>query len=309
MKFFIAAFFCCTILQNFAQDTTVSFEKKWIVMPAAILRNNLNPQKLIKYVMHDTSFYKAFKNLKILNFSAYNDVKMQKKDGTIKASLNSKTQQSIQNKCRKTTVIEEITTGDFYTTKHQYNYYTAEMYASIMFAIPEICNEDNIVGTGKVDTKGVKGLEKQKQRLKMLFFNPGKGIKGIPLMGDKTALFEDDMAKYYNYTIETVDFMQTSCYQFTTKAKDSLTKSERGNLVIDEMTTWFRSDNWQIMGRNYKLSYNAGVYDFDVEMQVEIGAYKNYVVPTLIRYKGNWDIAFKKRERGIFTATLFDFNN
>jgi hypothetical protein len=32
-----------------------------------------------------------------------------------------------------------------------------------------------------------------------------------------------------------------------------------------------------------------------------------YLVPRTLRYTGNWDVAFKKRERGIFTATLFDF--
>ena len=31
------------------------------------------------------------------------------------------------------------------------------------------------------------------------------------------------------------------------------------------------------------------------------------LVPKLLRYIGNWDVAFKKRERGVFTATLFDF--
>jgi len=34
----------------------------------------------------------------------------------------------------------------------------------------------------------------------------------------------------------------------------------------------------------------------------------NYLVPKTLRYKGTWDVAFKKRERGVFTATIFDFN-
>jgi len=32
-------------------------------------------------------------------------------------------------------------------------------------------------------------------------------------------------------------------------------------------------------------------------------------VPSILRYTGTWDVALKKRERGVFTATLFDFNN
>jgi hypothetical protein len=31
------------------------------------------------------------------------------------------------------------------------------------------------------------------------------------------------------------------------------------------------------------------------------------LVPKILRYKGDWDVVFKKRERGLFTATLFDF--
>jgi len=29
----------------------------------------------------------------------------------------------------------------------------------------------------------------------------------------------------------------------------------------------------------------------------------------VMRYNGDWDVIFKKREKGIFTATLFDFTN
>jgi hypothetical protein len=74
------------------------------------------------------------------------------------------------------------------------------------------------------------------------------------------------------------------------------------------MTTWFDTETWEIMGRNYDLSYNAGVYDFDVHIEVEMTKFENYLVPKVMRYNGNWDVIFKKREKGIFTATLFDFN-
>jgi hypothetical protein len=29
-------------------------------------------------------------------------------------------------------------------------------------------------------------------------------------------------------------------------------------------------------------------------------------VPVLLRYVGDWDLVFKKRERGLFTATIYD---
>ena len=36
------------------------------------------------------------------------------------------------------------------------------------------------------------------------------------------------------------------------------------------------------MARNYDMSYDAGVYDFDVHMEVQMTKYGNYLVPKSI---------------------------
>ena len=64
-----------------------------------------------------------------------------------------------------------------------------------------------------------------------------------------------------------------------------------------------------IVARNYELSYDAGVYDFSVRMEVQMAQFGELTVPSTLRYSGTWDVALKKRERGLFTATLFDFSN
>ena len=73
------------------------------------------------------------------------------------------------------------------------------------------------------------------------------------------------------------------------------------------MTTWFNDQTYEVVARNYSLSYSAGVYDFKVQMEVVMTKYGEYLVPNLIRYVGNWKAIFKPHERGVFTATLFDF--
>lgn len=78
-------------------------------------------------------------------------------------------------------------------------------------------------------------------------------------------------------------------------------------VVIDEMTTWFTEKTFEIMARNYTLSYDAGLYDFHVDMKVRMTRVGELIVPDLITYNGNWKALFKKRERGIFTATLSGF--
>ena len=140
----------------------------------------------------------------------------------------------------------------------------------------------------------------------MLFFNPGKKIPGIPFIGDKIDIFDPDRAELYDFTIDYGDYEGQSCYVFTIKAKTDL-GGKKDKVVIDNMVTWFNTRTMEVMARNYDMSYNAGVYDFDVHMEVEMTKVGELLVPKLLRYIGNWDVAFKKRERGVFTATLFDF--
>jgi hypothetical protein len=204
-------------------------------------------------------------------------------------------------------VLEEKTTGDFYDSKGNYNYTTAEMYAGLFFTKGKVCGETNIVKGASFSGKGKSGMEKHKDQLKQLFFNPGKRIPGIPFIGNKVALFDEDVSKLYDYKIDRRDYMGTPCYVFTIKPRADLSPGEKGDIVIDEMTTWFHARTLEITGRNYSLSYKAGVYDFDVDMEVQLEKIGDLLVPKVLRYRGEWDVVFKKKERAAFTATLFDF--
>ena len=137
----------------------------------------------------------------------------------------------------------------------------------------------------------------------MLFFDPGKKIPGIPFMGDKTAIFDKDHMDNYNFELDYVDYLGKPCYRFSVKSK-----SGKG-VVIDNMITWFDTRTMDIVARIYDLSYKAGVYDFDVHMEVQMTVFDHLLVPSLLRYKGTWDVPFKKRENGMFTAILYDFTH
>jgi hypothetical protein len=287
-----------------AQDTTVEFEGRKYILPEVIVGNSKEYIRMLSRIKNDTTFYKAFRNLRILNFASFNDIKMLDKKHKIKASLFSKTKQVRQNGCRKTEVLEESTTGDFYTKKKEYNYFTAELYATLFFAPAEICGETNIVKGLDISAKGKKGTDKHKEQLKMLFFNPGKKIQGIPFMGDKVNIFEPDAIQLYDFRIENNEYQGKPAIVFTARPKEG---ADRDKIVIDSMTTWFDAATMNIMARTYTLSYSAGVYDFNVTMEVEMTQFGDLTVPKVLRYNGEWDVVFKKKERAIFTATLFDF--
>lgn len=302
----IAAFIFLLPLVLHAQnknDTVVNIEGRIITLSEVVINNKINVPAFIERVRTDTTFYKAFRTLRIVGFTALNDIRMVNKDGDIKASLQSKIKQVRSNNCRSMQVLEETTTGDIYDGKKNFNYYTGEMYAGLFFTKGSICGENNIVKGIEHSTAGLSGMEKHKAQLKMLFFNPGKQINGIPFISGKTAIFDRDMADRYDMSIDMEEHNKTSCYVFTIKAKEG----KKRNVVIDEMTTWFNDKTFEIVARNYSLSYDAGVYDFNVQMQVEMTKFSEHLIPSLIRYVGNWKAIFKKRERGIFTATLFDF--
>lgn len=291
----------------YSQDTTVIWDNKMITLPEAVVHNNLDYLSILQRIKNDTSFYKAFRNLHIIEYSAYNDVRILNKDGSQRAAWNSKTKQLRDSGCRTMQIEEQKTAGDFFDKAGNYNYLTGEMYASIFLTKGKVCGENNIVTGRSFTTTNKSGMQKHKEQLKMLFFNPGKKIPGIPFIGDKLDLYDDKAHKLYDYRLEFTDYKGSFAYVFTIKPKEDLGFFSKDDIVVDEMTTWFDYKSLEVLARNYVLSYKVGVYDFDVTMQVEMTRLGDLLVPQTLRYKGNFDVLFKKRERGEFTATLFNF--
>jgi hypothetical protein len=308
--FFIAVALCASSF-SFSQEDTSDVEavRRMVNLSEVVVRSDLNVPKFLQRIKNDTTFYKAFKNLRVLGFTSLNDIRMKNKEGEVVASLQSKTKQNRANGCRTMEVLEEKTSGDIYDRKKEWNYYTAELYAGLFFTNTSVCGENNIVAGTERNLQNKRGLEKHKEQLKMLFFNPGKKIPGIPFIGNRLDIFDADLAQYYDYAIDMQDMNDQSCYVFSIKTRNDLSSSEKDKIVFDNITTWFNTKTMEIVARNYDLSYNAAIYDFNVHIEVEMTKFREYLVPQTLRYTGNWDVAFKKRERGVFTATLFDFKN
>lgn len=285
------------------KDTIIQVDNNYITLSEVVVNNELDVPYFISRVKNDTTFYKAFKNLRIIGYDAINDIRMLDKKGKIEASLRSKTTQLREGNCRTMKVLEETITGDMYDRNKDFNYYTAQMYASLFFTKGKICGETNIVKGNEFSADNLKGMEKHKEQLKMLFFNPGRKIEGLPFISNKTALFDESMANRYDMEIDFRTYKGQPCYVFSIKAKENKTH----RVVVEEMVTWFTEKDFEIVARNYSLNYDAGVYDFKVNMDVQMVRVGDLLVPGVITYNGNWKAIFKKRERGVFTATLSNF--
>jgi hypothetical protein len=288
------------------QRDTITEAGRTIVLSEVVVRKGLDAPGFIRRVQSDTSFYKAFRNLRILSYTQLNDVRMFDGKGRLTAGQQSRTWQWASGGCRVTKQLEESHSGDFFDDKGEYNYYTAALYASLFFSVDTVCGEHNLVGDRQADIRGKKGMARHKEQLKQLFFNPGADIPGIPLMGNKVRVFDPAHAGLYDFGIDMAEWKGQTCYVFTVQAKEGLNASARDRIVIDRMVTWFDPVSFEVRARSYSMSYNAGFYDFDVSFDVELTHAAGLLVPALIRYHGNWDLPFRKRERGVFTATIFD---
>ena len=262
------------------------------------VRKGFDVNLFIERVKNDTTFYKAFKTLRLHSFTMYNDIEMVDENDDIKASYNSITQQVVQQNCRKMLVEKEKTTGDYYTKKKALNYHTAKLYEHLFFTKGTVCGADNIVGNNKQ-----RGTAKYEEQLRLLIFNPGKRISGIPGLGDNMAIFEEPYRKKYDFKLSKQDYFGDSCYVFTAVPK----KEYVDEVVINELKTWFRAKDFSIIARDYSLSYKTLFYDFDVVMKVKLKNMGTSLVPYDIQYKGNWHVFTKNREKASFTSIFTDF--
>lgn len=304
MRKFLLILLALPAISTSAQDTarykgmTVNLDEH--VVKAKRIGFDVNG--FIRRVEEDTTFYRAFKNLRIVGFTADNDIRItDKKGGKTIASLQSRTQQHMQNGCRSMTVLEEKTTGNFYDRKKEYNYYTAELYANLFFTKGTVCGDDSGPAKGS--------LARHRSQLKQLIFNPGKPISGVPVVGSKVAVFDRNLMKYYDFSVTSGTFAGVDCYVFGAVMRKNLNAIDRAEIVYDELITWFNKETMEIVGRRYSLSYKTLIFDFNVKMNVQMTRLGDLLLPALITYDGTWNVPFKKRETAVFTARFSEFKN
>ncbi len=268
-----------------------------VVVSAA--RGGWDVQGFIRRVQNDTTFYKAFKSMRVMSYVATNDIRIYNKKGKINASLYSLTKQKAWNGCRSMETLQEKVTGNFYKRNKEYRYYTAELYAYLFFTKDTLCNQNDIVADALTEAEGGR-IGKHKYKLKQLIFNPGSKVAGVPLMGDKAAIFEPDVANMYDFKLASEEYDGEECYVFKAIPKPEY----KSDVVYNYLATWFRKSDYSIVARDYSLSYSTLAYDFDVHMKVRTQQVGGKLLPVKIEYDGNWHVLTQDRERVKFITTI-----
>ncbi|MBU3677700.1 MAG: hypothetical protein FGM54_11060, partial [Chitinophagaceae bacterium] len=116
------------------------------------LQSQFDPSALIQRMQTDTTFYKAFKTLRLQGFDLYTDIEVLNNTDEVTASYNSQTRQIRQGRCRQMQTLHETVKGPFFDWKGNYRYRTAELYAHLFFTRGKVCGGNNIVGTNQAYT-------------------------------------------------------------------------------------------------------------------------------------------------------------
>jgi len=300
MKYFFLIILFLTAAQVPAQqpDTSIfNFPLQMDEVTVQAAKSGFDVAAFIQRVQNDTTFYKAFRSLRITPHQIQNNIQILDKRGKTAASLKSKTIQLVQNGCRTMRTENETTTGNFYKRNGDYRYYTAELYAHLFFTKGKICGETDIV-KGSLEAREGGGLGKSKYQLKQLMFNPGSKVQGVPFMGDRAAIFEPSERRKYDFKLLSVELNGEACWLFQAIPKPGY----RNDVVYNELSTWFRKNDYAILARNYALSFSTAVYDFDVRIKARMTQAHGRILPQRLEYEGNWRVVTQGRERATFTA-------
>ena len=311
-RFHLVCFtFLCICLQGHAQQdsSAVAEIARHIQLDSVTIiasKSGFDVPAFIQRVKDDTTFYKAFKTLRLIGFTSEDNFWAYDQKGNIMASYTALARQTRHNGCRTLQILQQKITGNFYKNprKQTYRYYTAEMLAHVFLDPGPVCGEDNIVHGGAPDVKDPDHeIEKHIEQLKQLIFNPGQPIAGVPFVGHKVGIFEKDISPMYDFAIHSTHVDGEPCYVFQAVAKPQFADQ----VVIDTLITYFRKQDYSIVSRHYALSYKTLLFDFNVNIHVDLSSYQGMLLPGWIDYQGNWDFAFHRRERVHFTIRFFDF--
>ncbi|HXH99773.1 MAG TPA: hypothetical protein VNI52_05870 [Sphingobacteriaceae bacterium] len=299
LLFFIFLFFVSTgyaqQIPRYNPDTLLTVN---IDSAVTIKSTRLSVQTFIDEIVNDTSFYAAFRNMKKYSFTAENRIFTYDKKNKVEGKIYRKIFHNNSGPY-KMKFLEKKDEGKVFKKNGKYELYTVEMFDYIFM---NAYNSD-FKPTEPISGKKGESNESYKDKLKTLIFSPGKPVKGIPFISNKTQIFSPNMRQYYDYAFFSATYLDSiPVYRFKITVKPGLSNWTKDGLMIKELTTIFDKRDLQILGRYVDMKYDNLAFDFDVQMNIELGYFDNNeaLLPTKITYQGNWDIPLKREERASF---------
>src|SRR5690606_16177533 len=293
---------CFSILNSRAQqiprfnpDTVLTV---YIDSAVTITSTKLDVEAFIREIINDTSFYEAFRNMKRYNFTAEDRIYTYDKKDKVNGKIYRKLFHSNAGN-NKIKYLAKQDSGRLDKRNGKYQVYTVEMFDYIFM---NAYQSDFVPWAPAPQGKGESNAS-YKDKLKTLIFSPGRPVKGIPFISSKTEIFTANMRQYYDYRFYSGTYLNSiPVYRFKVTEKPGLSNWTKNGIMIKELTTIFDKRNMQILGRYIDMKYRNMLFNFDVQMNIELGYFDGgeVLLPTKISYQGNWDVPLKKEERASF---------
>ena len=260
-------------------------------------------------VMDDTTFYHAFLNTRFHPHRVASDLHVRNKGEKETASLHREGRLVRDGAMAELLLDSARETGKLRERNGDMRYLTVEMYDDVFFPKGRYVSSNRIADRD-LELDRSSRFEKYKSELKKFMFNPGSEIASVPFIGDQLDIFDPAMVPYYDYHLDS-DFRQgRGCWVFTAAARDSVDgrSADEDDTVIKRMVTWFDEETMQVLARDYRIAHASLILDFDISISVENAVVDGELVPTDVRYEGDWDIPFKKRELVRFFLAFSEWN-
>lgn len=257
----------------------------------------LDLEGFMQHVKTDTSFLHAFLNMRYWPHAVEGSLAVRNKGEKERATLYRRGRLLRNGPQAELHVDSVAENGKLRARDRTMRYLTAELYDDLFWP-KSTWHADNTIAAYQRSRGGKGRIEKYKEELKQFMFNPGQEIASVPFIGDKLALFDPHMAPLYNFAIAQEHRNGRPCWLFSAAAKDSLNgkRTDDDATVIKTMRTWFDQSTMQVIAREYRIAHASLILDFDISIQVDNTTVNGELVPTFIRYDGDWDIPFHKRE-------------
>lgn len=268
------------------------------------VEDDFDTEAFIEKVKSDSTFYLAFKAMNYYPAKYNGWLKVYKKGEVEKGHVLRTAERFKEEDWMWVDILDEDIKGKIRKKNGEYKYLTAETWDEIFF--PQAKRKVSMQMSRDFDKeRGQSKAEKHKMEMKQMMFNPGNEVDGIPLIGKKMGIFEEDMHEYYDYSVYSAYYQDTiQCLVFTAEA---LPEFRKGKTVIKSLTTYFNQESFAVMQREVLLSYSSLPIDFEIFIKVENQLFKDVLLPKKIYYKGFFDVPFMKKEQVEFTLNDFQY--
>jgi len=296
--------------EEYQLDSTSLGQGAYVFIDSIVItatRKGFDVESFIRHVTEDESFYFAFKNLRRTAYTFDMHTVYYDKKENVKAEYFGTHKQSIVDTCRTMTTEHEYVDGDFYKDAKQYNYYTSKLFDRSFFTKGRKCFAP-VDTTVSYVAKNSSQLENQITQLKKVIFSPGQAT-GLPVLGDKMAIFKKEMRKYYDYSLVVQPYKSFGdCYVFKVDLKEKFKTKKKGKTVVKYMYTYFDKTSLQIVGREYQVKHGLPLYSFDMTLDIVLTKVGEKYIPKSIYINGFWDLLFRKPEKFESEFFFYSFN-